>query len=202
MRLPTPTDMCVGVPSTGSFSLMVQLTGPTVVQHFFSRLSRVTLADKGHRVPGSRAVISVHFHEGTTMNKLQLTAIAIVSTMALSFGAIAQSLSKDEYKASKDKIAADYKGAKTACKSLSGNANDICVAEAKGQENIAKAELEARYKPTAKNQSEVYIAKAEAGYALAKEKCDDLAGSAKDSCISDAKLAQANAKAAAKPQKK
>lgn len=82
----------------------------------------------------------------------------------------------------KDRIAAAYKTDKAACDPMKGNAKDICVIEAKGKEKIAKAELEVSYKPTRKSRYEPSIAKAEADYAVAKEKCDDLAGNTKDVC--------------------
>jgi hypothetical protein len=47
----------------------------------------------------------------------------------------------------------------------------------------------------------VRTAKADAAYELAKEKCDDLSGNAKDVCQKDAKAAQASAKADAKAAK-
>ena len=50
------------------------------------------------------------------MNKLFTTAIAAAITLAFSAGALAaQGMSKDELKAAKDKISAEYKSAKTAC---------------------------------------------------------------------------------------
>ena len=42
------------------------------------------------------------------------------------------------------------------------------------------------------------IAKAEAEYAVAKERCDDQAGNAKDVCVKEAKSAQTAAKANAR----
>ncbi len=72
-------------------------------------------------------------------------------SLGFSAGAMAQSMTKTDYTAGKDKISAEYKAAKLACASLSANAKDICVAEAKGTEKVASAELEASYKPTAGN---------------------------------------------------
>ncbi|MHB1359654.1 MAG: hypothetical protein ACYCWC_08755 [Rhodocyclaceae bacterium] len=83
-----------------------------------------------------------------------------------------------------------------------GNPKDICVADAKGKEKVAKAELEAGYKPSNKATYEVSVAKAEADYAVAKERCDDLAGNAKDVCVKEAKAAETTAKANAKAQMK
>ena len=122
-----------------------------------------------------------------------------IVAVALAFsGAAFASISKDEYKAGKDRIAADYKGAKASCGALSGNAKDICMAEAKGREKVAKAQLEADYKPTVKNRYDVAVAKAEADYSVAKEKCDDRTGNDKDVCKKEAKAAEVKAKADAK----
>ncbi len=133
------------------------------------------------------------------MNKLNITAIAAAIALAFSAGALAApSISKDEYKAGKDKIAAEYKSAKAGCGSLTANAKDVCMAEAKGKEKVAKAELEASNKPSDKTRSAVSIAKAEADYAVAKEKCDDLAVNDKKVCVKEAKAAETRAKADAK----
>jgi hypothetical protein len=136
------------------------------------------------------------------MNKLNISMITMAISLAFSTGAIAQNMSKDDYKAGKDKIAAEYKSAKAVCDSLSGNPKDICVADAKGKEKVAKAELEAGYKPSNKATYEVSVAKAEADYAVAKERCDDLAGNAKDVCVKEAKAAETTAKANAKAEMK
>lgn len=71
-----------------------------------------------------------------------------------------------------------------------------------GKDKIAKAELEASYKPTRKTRYQARVAKAEADYAVAKERCDDLAGNAKDVCVKEAKAAEIAAKADAKVQMK
>ena len=89
----------------------------------------------------------------------------------------------------KEGISADYKMNKEKCDALKANAKDICVKEAKGAEDVAKAELEAQYKPSAKASKKVAEARADAAYAVAKEKCDDLSGNAKDVCVKDAKAA-------------
>jgi hypothetical protein len=132
------------------------------------------------------------------MNKLNITAVAAAIAMAFSAGAMGATVTKSEYKASKDGISAKYKSDKAACKAMKDNAKDICIEEAKGNEKIAKAELEANYKPTDKNRNEIRIAKADAAYSVAKEKCDDLSGNAKDVCVKEAKAAHVAAKADAK----
>ena len=129
------------------------------------------------------------------MSRINMTTIAAAITLAFSAGAMAESLSKADYKAGKDRTSAEYKSAKAACGSLSGNAKDICVVEAKGKEKVARAELEASYKPSSKANHAVTIARAEADYSVAKEKCDDMTGNEKKTCVTDAKAAEARAKA-------
>ncbi|WP_301101116.1 hypothetical protein [Propionivibrio sp.] len=135
------------------------------------------------------------------MNKFNIKLAALAIGFAFSAGAMAQTMTKTEYKDSKTKISTEYKAAGKDCAALSGNANDICVAEAKGKENVAKAELEAGYKPSTKNHYNVLVAKAEADYEVAIQKCDDLSGNVKDVCVKEAKAAQTTAKADAKAQK-
>jgi len=136
------------------------------------------------------------------MNKLNIKVIALSIGIAFSTGAIAQSMSKDDYKAGKEKISADYKAAKASCGSLSGNASDICVADAKGKEKVAMADLEVGYKPDVKSRYEARVAKAEADYGVARERCDDQAGNVKDVCVKEAKSVEAAAKADAKARMK
>jgi len=102
------------------------------------------------------------------MNKLNVKVIVLAVSLAFSAGAMAQGMSKQDYKAGKEKIEAEYKSAKAGCASLAGNPNDICVAEAQGKEKIAKAELFATYKPTRKSHYQARLAKADADYAVAK----------------------------------
>ena len=135
------------------------------------------------------------------MNELNIAAIAAAIALAFSAGALAaQGMAKDEYKAGKDKIAAEYKSATAGCGSLSANAKDVCLAQAKGKQKLASAELEASNKPSDKTRYAVTIAKAEANYAVAKEKCDDKAGNDKQVCLKEAKAAETRAKADAKAQ--
>lgn len=136
------------------------------------------------------------------MNKLKMTAIAAAIGLVFSAGAMAQSMSKDAYKATEDRIAAEYATNKATCDSLSGNAKDICITEAKGKEKVAKAELEVRYEPTAKNRYKALVAKAEADYAVANEKCDDKAGNDQDVCVKEAKAVETRVKADAEAQMK
>ncbi len=100
------------------------------------------------------------------MNKFNISSILVVLGLAFSVSAIAQNMSKDEHEAVEKQIVAEYKLDKAQCESLTGNAEDICMAEAKGKEKVAKAELEAKFKPSKEADYKVSVAKAEANYAL------------------------------------
>ena len=127
-----------------------------------------------------------------------LKAFLIVAAL-LSFSvAHAATLSKAEYKAEKTRISANYKANKAACTSFSGNAKDICIQEAKANEKVALAELEYSYTGKATDQTKVLEAQAKSAYAVAKEKCDDQAGNAKDVCVKEAKALEVKALADAK----
>ncbi len=133
------------------------------------------------------------------MSKLM---IAVFVTAALSLGgcatqrdtrtAIAQPaappvpISKEAYDTAVRNAETQYKIDKDACSTRSGNAKDICLAEASGKEKIAKADAEAAYKNTPKAREDARIARAEATHNVAKEKCDDLSGNAKDVCVKEA----------------
>lgn len=132
------------------------------------------------------------------MYKLDIAAIAVAIALVFSVGATAaQGISKGEYKTRKDRIAAEYKSARASCDSLSGNARDVCRAEAKGKERVEKAELEIDYRPDPKTHYYLSIARANADYAVAKEKCDDQTGNNKKVCLNEAKAKQTRAKAEA-----
>lgn len=130
--------------------------------------------------------------------RLNPIATTLLASAFFATSALAAQGSKQEYESAKDRIKAEYKAASKQCSSLSGNAQDICKAEAKGKQKVAKAEAEAAYKGTPKSATDAAIARADADYDIAKEKCDDLKGNPKDVCQKEAKAAHTKAKADAK----
>ena len=107
-------------------------------------------------------------------------------------------ISKDAYDTAIKTAETQYKIDKDACSSRSGNAKDVCLAEANGKEKVAKADAEATYKNTPNAREEARVARAEAIHSVAKERCDDLAGNPKDVCVKEAAAALVKAKADAK----
>lgn len=115
--------------------------------------------------------------------------------MALGLAAQAADMSRAEYKKTKADLAAQLKVDKAACDSFQANAKDVCIEEAKGREKVAVAELDARYQPSARRDYDVRMTRAKVDYAVAKEKCDDYSGDAKDTCRKQAEAAFKTAKA-------
>ena len=128
--------------------------------------------------------------------------LAVFSAAGLAFAggvsAAGTTMSKDAHDSAYKDAEAQYKANKAACSNLSGNAKDICMEDAKGKEKVAKAEADAAYKNTPKARENARTAHADATYNVAKEKCDDLSGNAKDVCVKEAKAAYVKAKADAK----
>ena len=133
------------------------------------------------------------------MNKFSAlrTAVAAAAVLMLPL-AQAATMSRTDYSASKSRISETYKADKAACAPLKSNAKDICIEEAKAKEKVARAETEYSYTGKAKDGTKVWTAKAHAAFAVAKEKCDDLSGNAKDVCRQEAKTTHTKALADAK----
>jgi hypothetical protein len=136
--------------------------------------------------------------ETTMTQHFNLKSAVALCAMAVLPLAHAANMTKDDYRAGKDRVAAAYKADKDACKSLKGNAQDVCLKEAEGKEKIAKSELEYGRSGKPADQNKVAVARADAKYAVAKEKCDDLAGNPKDVCVKEAKAAHTQGLADAK----
>ena len=133
------------------------------------------------------------------MNKLNGLRDALLAASVLALpAAYAATMTKADYAAGKTRISADYKTDTAACASQAGNAKDICMQEAKAKERVALAELEYGYTGKAADHNKVAVVKAESAYAVAKERCDDQSGNAKDVCVKEAKAVETKALADAK----
>lgn len=91
------------------------------------------------------------------------------------------------YTRARTKIAeANYTLDKTRCKALTGNDEDVCIKEAKSTRIAALADAKAD-KKVIEARADARADKRTAEYKVALEKCDALAGTAKDSCVAAAK---------------
>ena len=123
-----------------------------------------------------------------------------VASRGTSEVASATGMDKAAYTKERERAEADYKAAKDACKPLKGNEQDKCQAEAKYKEQVAKADLEMKYKGTADAAYDAAVKKAKAKHDLDKQKCHDLKGAEQSACkkqaSADEKKTIADAKAA------
>jgi len=128
------------------------------------------------------------------MKRFHLTALCLAVTVGMA-GCDNPKLESRQATAAAERADAVESANKDACDRLSGNAKDICMADAKGRASIAQAERTLSNSPSDKHRVELLMAKAEATYAVAKERCDDLSGNANDVCRKEAEQAYAIAKA-------
>ena len=145
------------------------------------------------------------------MKLLHTPRIALLSAALFCAGAaLAQqapmtpqsTLNNQQYSAHQDRIKAEYKAARASCDRMSGNAKDVCVEQAKGNEKVAEAQLQYQRSGKPADANKLAVIQAEAAYEVAKERCDDLNGADKDACVKDAKSDEARAKADAKAMEK
>ncbi len=115
---------------------------------------------------------------------------------------------KQQQQASDAKAEATYDLAHQKCQEQTGNAKDVCIKEAKAAQVSAKADAKAQMKSADANKdanktitkaankagekvsdarSDAAADKSDAQYKVEKEKCDALAGAAKDNCMTQAK---------------
>jgi len=93
----------------------------------------------------------------------------------------------DQRKVGVAKAESAYAVAKERCDDKSGNDKDVCVKEAKAVETKALADLTLA-KKVGEAVTEAKDDKRDANYKVAAEKCDAMAGTAKDNCVAEAKL--------------
>ncbi len=139
-------------------------------------------------------------HTPTPRSPLRAVALVILAITAGPFMAAAQAapLGPAEYKEGKARIATDYKADRLNCKTMTGNAGDVCVEQAKGREKVARAELELGRSGKPQDDVKLRVVRAETAYAISREKCDDLSGNGKSVCVQEAKTIEVKALADAR----
>jgi hypothetical protein len=131
---------------------------------------------------------------------IHVRALAVAAGVLATCAVQAQTaaMQPGDVRAAEERIRSDYDSAMQNCGRLSGNAEDICEAEAKGKRDVARTELEYRRSGNPEDANKVDKVRAEAAYNVAKEMCDDRAGNEKDVCLAEAKAARTRAEADAK----
>jgi hypothetical protein len=119
--------------------------------------------------------------------------LVIAGGLILGTAALADGMTHAQFETGENAIEAEYKAAKKHCDSLSGRAEDVCEAEAKGVERVAKADLRVRYEPTASHVQDARNARIEATYSVAMERCEVKSGNAENVCEKEAKAVRVHA---------
>lgn len=132
------------------------------------------------------------------LSKLCGTLALCAGALAMGGSALAANGDKTAYEQAKTSARTSYDADRKQCDSLSKNAKDVCVAEAKAKRTRVDEEAEAAYKNTPKAREHAIHEIAEADYKVATQKCQDKAGNDKDVCMKEAKAAETRAKADAK----
>lgn len=127
----------------------------------------------------------------------RIPGIATILAVVTCAAAAAADMTKNEYQASRARIAAEYQAHRQKCGAHVGNPAQLCLARARGAQAVARAELEAAYKPGPRTHYDAAIARAQAAYAIAKQECDNSEGDARKNCMKDARAARERAKAEA-----
>ena len=122
---------------------------------------------------------------------------AVVLALPAASGAAA---GRDEtaYKQARDAARALYHAQRRQCRGMSGNAGDVCVAQAKASRVRAEARADVTHRPGDRARLVAARNVAEADYKLAREKCDAQTGNARTVCVREARAAMVAAKADAR----
>ncbi|WP_255988723.1 hypothetical protein [Chitinolyticbacter albus] len=107
--------------------------------------------------------------------------------MCASLLAVFGTATADSYDVQERAVKDRYDASAKRCDGLSGNAEDVCEQQAKADRDIGLAEIDASRKNTDAARLESAKVRAKANYAVANERCDDLAGNKKDVCQEKAK---------------
>ncbi|MCW5623525.1 MAG: hypothetical protein KIT73_02270 [Burkholderiales bacterium] len=120
------------------------------------------------------------------MIRFEFAALAAAFCIALIPDTAHAGMSQSAYKAALDEIAAQHASDQAGCRADVDQAYADCMAEAKARAALSKAEVTAVYNPSARNQYDLALAKAESVYATALTACSSRAGNAKSKCRQDA----------------
>lgn len=132
---------------------------------------------------------------------MKLHATLFAAALAVPALHAAPVMTQDDVKANLVRIEEQYDTAQARCKRVQGHARELCNEQARGERDIAVAQLQFRADPTADNDQKVRLAKAEASYSKSLIECKEMDGQARAICRKDAKMVYEEAKNDAKLQR-
>lgn len=108
-------------------------------------------------------------------------------------------MSRADYAAGRQAIESETRQAVGRCRSLDGQAREMCKAQARAEERVKKADLTARYLGTVTAHEEAKLARVRAEYDLARVKCGVESGAQRGECLTAARAVKVRAIAEARP---
>jgi hypothetical protein len=115
-------------------------------------------------------------------------AAALCFVAAAGAGVAVKQGAGEGYKGAMQRVEVQRKAADRACeRAKPGHARDLCEAQAKAHERVARAELHARRKPGPDSDKELKYARADAEFQVASEKCEARPKYAQDKCVTEAR---------------
>lgn len=131
-----------------------------------------------------------------------LVAALLVSATAWGISAAVDSprslMAPSDYNSAKSAIESDTRAAIAKCGDSEGKPREVCKAEARADERVRKADLEARYRGTVGAAADARIARVKARYDVAKARCGAEHGEARLACFRAARSDKAKEIAATK----
>ena len=136
------------------------------------------------------------------MENRALAAVVASIGVLVSFAAAGQPMSRAEYESARKNIESDHRTARLGCEPMTENVKEVCIADVKGRQEVALAELEVAYAPGSQARYDLRMTAARAAHAVAKKRCDDKSVIAKDACLKESEVANAAARADAEARLK
>jgi hypothetical protein len=124
-----------------------------------------------------------------------LAGALLVSATAFGISAAVDSprslMAPSDYSVAKKAIESDVHAAMSKCRDQDGRSRDICKAEARADEMVRKADLEAKYRGTVVAGADARLARAKAQYEVAKTRCAEERSADRLSCLRAARAEKA-----------
>jgi hypothetical protein len=125
------------------------------------------------------------------------TMVIFAWAAGIAFGAPvtaqAQVLADSSYRARQELIATRYASAYSACRRVARPARGVCIAEARAEDRIARAQLAADYRPSAQARFQALVVAADSRYDVAIARCDLAGRGARKTCSFEAEAARGSA---------
>ena len=140
------------------------------------------------------------------MNRSSLYAVlagaCLVGAAALSISAMVEAprslMAPVDYEQAKRSIESQARLALGRCRGLESLERNICQAQARADERVGKAELEAAYRGTVTAASQAKVVRAKARFDVARARCSESHGGERIACVRSARSEKDKASAEAK----